>query len=87
MSNQLTEFSPPRPGLLDWYKDINNHQWRTFLAAFLGWALDAMDLLLFAFAVEEIAIIFNLSPVFTWKCPAVSDCQKLFRLLWRNPVK
>jgi MFS family permease len=62
MSNELTEFSPPRPGLFGWYKDITNHQWRTFLAAFLGWALDAMDLLLFAFAVEEIAIIFNLSP-------------------------
>lgn len=62
MGNETFGVTASKPGLFSWYKDINSYQWKTFIAAFLGWTLDAMDLLLFAFAVEEIAIIFNLSP-------------------------
>ncbi len=50
-----------KPGLFSWRKDISSDQWKTFLAALLGWTLDAMDLLLFAFAVGSIGKIFNLS--------------------------
>jgi MFS family permease len=62
MSNQLTGFTAPKPGLFGWYRDINSDQWKAFIAAFLGWTLDAMDLLLFAFAVSSIAEVFSLSP-------------------------
>jgi MFS family permease len=62
MSNQLTGFTAPKPGLFGWYRDINSDQWKAFIAAFLGWTLDAMDLLLFAFAVTSIAEVFSLSP-------------------------
>jgi len=48
--------------LFGWTADINSDQWKSFIAAFLGWSLDAMDLLLFAFAVGSIAEVFNLSP-------------------------
>ncbi len=54
--------APDRGGLFGWTADINSDQWKSFIAAFLGWSLDAMDLLLFAFAVGSIAEVFNLSP-------------------------
>ena len=53
-----------RRGLFAWTKDINPDQWKAFYAAFMGWTLDAMDLLLFAFAVGSIGKVFNLSE--TW---------------------
>ena len=63
MSNEtIYNEATAKPGIFGWFKDINEQQWKTFIAALFGWTLDAMDLLLFAFAVEEIAIIFNLSP-------------------------
>lgn len=48
-------------GMFSWYNEINSQQWKSFIAAFLGWTLDAMDLLLFAFAVTSIAKSFNLT--------------------------
>ena len=66
MANGQSEFRPPgasgQGGLFGWTADINTDQWKSFIAAFLGWSLDAMDLLLFAFAVGSIAEVFNLSP-------------------------
>jgi len=56
--------SKAKHGLFAWSKDINADQWRAFYAAFMGWTLDAMDLLLFAFAVGSIGKVFNLSE--TW---------------------
>ena len=50
-----------KKGLFGWIKDINSDQWKAFNAAFWGWTLDAMDLLLFAFAVGSIGRVFNLS--------------------------
>jgi MFS family permease len=50
-----------RYGLFAWTRVITPDQWRAFLAAFLGWTLDAMDLLLFAFAVGSIGKVFDLS--------------------------
>lgn len=63
MSNETLDVTTPKPGLFGWYKDINSDQWKAFIAAFLGWTLDAMDLLLFTFAVTSIATVFNLTPV------------------------
>jgi len=48
--------------MLDWTRDINSKQWKTFIAAFLGWTLDAMDLLLYVFAFKFIAQSFDLNP-------------------------
>ncbi|GJM15483.1 MAG: MFS transporter [Thermodesulfobacteriota bacterium] len=48
-------------GLFGWVNEISSDQWKAFYAAFLGWTLDAMDLLLFAFAVGSIGKVFNLS--------------------------
>jgi len=48
-------------GLFGWVSEINSDQWKAFYAALLGWTLDAMDLLLFAFAVGSIGKVFNLS--------------------------
>jgi MFS family permease len=62
MSNETVDVTTSKPGIFSWYKDINDYQWKAFIAAFLGWTLDAMDLLLFAFAVSSIATVFDLSP-------------------------
>jgi len=64
MSGGTAGSSNSRHGLFAWSRDINADQWRAFYAAFLGWTLDAMDLLLFAFAVGSIGKVFNLSE--TW---------------------
>ncbi|WP_043929909.1 MFS transporter [Bacillus sp. EB01] len=34
-----------------WYKEINNQQWKALIGAFLGWALDAFDFLLYNFVI------------------------------------
>ena len=47
--------------MLSWTREINSKQWKTFIAAFLGWTLEAMDLLLYVFAFKFIAETFNLS--------------------------
>ena len=62
MSNETIEVSVSKLGVFGWYKDINAQQWKAFIAAFLGWTLDAMDLLLFVFAVSSIATVFKLNP-------------------------
>jgi len=61
MTNNQSAASSNDSGLFGWTKDINHQQWKSFWAAFLGWTLDAMDLLLFAFAVGSIAHVFGLS--------------------------
>jgi len=67
MSGDHSEFKSPNSfsssedSFLGWIPEITTKQWKAFLAAFLGWTLDAMDLLLFAFAVTSISKSFDLS--------------------------
>lgn len=44
-----------------WYRSITPLQWRTLAAAGLGWMLDAMDVMLYAFALTAIRAEFGLS--------------------------
>ena len=46
---------------MSWYREIDRLQWRVLLAAQLGWLLDAMDVLLFSFALTAIRAEFQLS--------------------------
>ncbi len=46
---------------MPWYRDIGADQWKTLAAAQLGWLLDAMDVMLYAFALTAIASEFHLS--------------------------
>ena len=48
-------------GFLSWRHDITPRQWRTLLAAHLGWLLDGMDIMLYAFALLAIQKEFGLS--------------------------
>ena len=48
-------------GLLSWRRDITPRQWRTLLAAHLGWLLDGMDIMLYAFALLAIQKEFGLT--------------------------
>ena len=47
--------------MFQWTNDINSKQWKTFIAAFFGWTLDAMDLLLYVFAFKFIAQSFDIT--------------------------
>ncbi|HXG38008.1 MAG TPA: MFS transporter, partial [Bacteroidota bacterium] len=44
-----------------WYTTINRAQWKALFAAQFGWMLDAMDVMLYAFALTAIRKEFNLS--------------------------
>lgn len=46
---------------LKWYHTITREQWRALFAAQLGWMLDAMDVMLYAFALNAIRTEFQLS--------------------------
>lgn len=46
---------------MSWHRDIARHQWRTLFAAQLGWMLDAMDVLLYSFALTAVRSEFRLS--------------------------
>jgi MFS family permease len=46
---------------LSWRHDITPRQWRTLLAAHLGWLLDGMDIMLYAFALLAIQKEFGLT--------------------------
>jgi len=44
-----------------WYHSMAPHQRRTFWACFLGWALDAMDVQLFAFVIPTLLTVWGMS--------------------------
>jgi MFS family permease len=44
-----------------WVRSIQPQQWRTLVAAMLGWLLDAMDVMMYAFALTAIRAEFSLS--------------------------
>ncbi|MGH9631388.1 MAG: MFS transporter [Bryobacteraceae bacterium] len=44
-----------------WYRSISGPQWRTLIAAQSGWMLDAMDVMLYAFALSAIQQEFGLT--------------------------
>ncbi len=44
-----------------WYSEINARQWKALFAAMLGWGLDGMDIMLYAFALTAIQREFALT--------------------------
>ena len=44
-----------------WHSEITRHQWRALAAAMLGWTLDAMDVMLYAFALTAIRDEFGMT--------------------------
>lgn len=50
-----------KSNLEHWTKSIQPYQWKTLFAAQLGWILDAMDIMFYAFALTAIQIEFKLS--------------------------
>jgi len=47
--------------MTNWTRDITPRQWKTLAAAMLGWMLDGMDIMLYAFALTAIRQEFGLS--------------------------
>ncbi len=50
-----------KSNLEHWTKSIQSYQWKTLFAAQLGWMLDAMDIMFYAFALTAIQNEFKLS--------------------------
>lgn len=50
-----------KSNLEHWSKSIRSYQWKTLFAAQLGWMLDAMDIMFYAFALTAIQSEFKLS--------------------------
>src|SRR3990172_2395668 len=50
-----------RRSMPSWASAITRTQWKTLLAAQLGWTLDALDVMLYAFALGAIRTEFGLS--------------------------
>jgi MFS family permease len=46
---------------MSWRREITREQWRTLVAAQLGWMLDAMDVMLYSFALTAIKAEFQLT--------------------------
>ena len=44
---------------MTWTRDITRDQWRTLFAAQLGWMLDAMDVMLYSFALTAVRAEFQ----------------------------
>ncbi|MGJ3508775.1 MFS transporter [Enemella sp. A6] len=42
-----------------WWRGRTKNQWRSFFAAFMGWALDVMDLMLFSMLITYVIAEFN----------------------------
>ncbi|MCK6683720.1 MAG: MFS transporter [Thermoanaerobaculia bacterium] len=55
------ESSRPTP----WYREIAPDAWRAVLAAFLGWALDAMDFVIYLMAIPALEKEFGFDSVFS----------------------
>ena len=47
--------------MLDWYRDLGAAEWRTFWACFGGWALDALDVQIYTFAVPALIAVWHIS--------------------------
>lgn len=60
MSNNVAD-SVEKPGFFSWYRDITRRQWLAFTASFGGWTLDAMDLLLYIYALPSIRDTWDLT--------------------------
>lgn len=53
----------PSPGLsTPWYKDINKYQWKCLLASYLGYGLEAMDMMLYAMIILEVMKSLGMNP-------------------------
>jgi MFS family permease len=50
----------PTPSIAaPWYRSITREQWRTLMAAKIGWMLDAMDFLLYVMAIGQLRAYFG----------------------------
>ena len=45
---------------MDWYRQMNKTERRTFVAAFGGWALDALDFMVFTFVITTLITVFQI---------------------------
>lgn len=69
---QAEQLKTPPESNGPWYRDINKQQWKALIAAFLGWALDAFDFLLYNFVIVTLIMEWNLTTASTGLVASVS---------------
>jgi MFS family permease len=52
--SRTESLQPARSASDRWWKGASRQQWNTFRSAYLGWALDIMDLMLFAMVIKHV---------------------------------
>ena len=68
---------------MPWYRTITREQWRTLLAAMVGWMLDSMDFVLYLMAIKAIReefldFLLTLPAAFTHGLPAFFESQATY---------
>jgi MFS family permease len=53
---------PVAENALPWYREVSPKAWRAFIAAYLGWALDAMDSMLYSLVIVAVMKEYSLDP-------------------------
>jgi SHS family lactate transporter-like MFS transporter len=59
--NPVVAAEPPGRAAQAWYREVTPAQWRAFLAAYLGWVLDAFDFTIVTFLLVDIQRSFTVS--------------------------
>jgi hypothetical protein len=62
--------------MIDWYRELNAAERRSFWACFGGWALDALDVQIYTFVVPALIALWHITN-------AQADCWR--RALWWFP--
>jgi len=47
--------------MLAWFSDLNERERRTMVACFGGWALDALDVMIFSFVIPSLLVLWHIS--------------------------
>ena len=70
---------------LPWYKEISRYQWKVFVAAGLGYGLEAMDMMLYAMVILEVMKELQMNPATGGLVASLSlfFCSVRWHRFWR----
>src|SRR5438105_15057094 len=70
--------APRRAPTEPWYREVTREQWKAFLAAYLGWVLDAFDFTILTFLLVDIQRSFTINSALAG---ALGSVTLLFRVI------
>src|SRR5256714_6081545 len=70
--------TPASPSALPWWKEPTKDQWYAYIAAWLGWTLDAFDFTVFLLIMSPIAQEFNVPLIEVTAIFSITLVMRLF---------